>query len=87
MPYILKKGVEAFEVVDGPLAGRKYKPGIQYTEVPPQEEHRFEPVSSTKSPPRAAVNAGAASSAKIIKALAKKSDARPTEKEENDEIV
>ena len=42
MPYILKKGVETFEVVDGPFAGRKYKPGVQYQEVPPQEKKKFE---------------------------------------------
>lgn len=41
MPYILKKGIEAFDVVDGPFAGKKYKLGVEYQEVPSQEAHKF----------------------------------------------
>lgn len=52
MPYILKKGVEAFEVVDGPLAGRKFVPGKTYAEIPPQEKAKFKSVAppETRSP-------------------------------------
>lgn len=42
MRYRLKKGVEAFQIVDGPFAGRKYERGKTYKEVPPREHHRFE---------------------------------------------
>lgn len=43
MTYQLKKGVEAFQVVDGPFARRHYRPGIDYREkdIPPQERHKF----------------------------------------------
>lgn len=40
----LKKGQEAFEVVDGPMAGRKFRPGEVYAEIPAQEKRRFEAV-------------------------------------------
>lgn len=49
MGYKLKKNVEAFEVVDGPFARKKYTHGIEYDEVPPEEAGRFE-----KSKPRQA---------------------------------
>ena len=39
--YQLKPGVPAFEVVDGPFAGRKFKAGVLYKEVPPEEAHKF----------------------------------------------
>jgi len=43
--YRLKKGQEAFQVVDGSFAKRRYRHGIEYkaADVPPQEKHRFEP--------------------------------------------
>ena len=40
--YKLKKNMENFQVVDGPLAGRKYVRGKEYSEVPAEERHRFE---------------------------------------------
>jgi len=40
--YQLKKGQPAIEVADGQFAGRKYRHGVLYNEVPPQEKHRFE---------------------------------------------
>lgn len=42
----LKKGQEAFEVVDGKFAGRKYLPGVEYadTDVPAEHKSRFEKV-------------------------------------------
>ncbi len=42
--YRLKKGQESFQVVDGPLAGRKYLKGQVYGEIPPGEKGRFEEV-------------------------------------------
>ncbi|MDH5524444.1 MAG: hypothetical protein OEY01_10700 [Desulfobulbaceae bacterium] len=42
----LKKGQERFQVVDGPLAGRSYKPGVEYdeTEIPAGDRKKFEKV-------------------------------------------
>ena len=45
--YQLKRGVESFEVVDGPYAGRKYKRGKAYADIPPEEKAKFE---KTKEP-------------------------------------
>ena len=39
--YELKPNVPDFEVVDGPFAGRKYKAGETYKEVPKEEAHKF----------------------------------------------
>ena len=49
MTYILKKGVENFEVVDGPFAGKKYVRGTAYAEVPPGEKHKFDKIQEKKS--------------------------------------
>jgi len=40
--YQLKPNVPDFEVVDGPFAGRKYKAGETYKDVPPECRDRFE---------------------------------------------
>jgi hypothetical protein len=42
MTYKLKPGAHAIEIVDGPLAGRRYLPDQVYAEVPPGYEDRFE---------------------------------------------
>ncbi|MGD0020829.1 MAG: hypothetical protein ABSC54_00855 [Smithellaceae bacterium] len=42
MPFKLKETAEAFQVVDGPYAGKDFKPGIIYNDIPPQEANRFE---------------------------------------------
>lgn len=47
--YRLKPGAESFDVVDGPLAGRRYRKSETYTEIPPSEKHRFEPVKPAKT--------------------------------------
>lgn len=47
MSYILKPSQEAFEVVDGPHAGKSYQKGVQYDAIPDQEAHKFEPVPQT----------------------------------------
>ncbi|MFH2011681.1 MAG: hypothetical protein ABIJ37_03100 [Pseudomonadota bacterium] len=48
--YRLKKNVAAFEVVDGPFAGRKYLHGKTYSEIPSQEKEKFEKVRATVRP-------------------------------------
>jgi len=57
--YRLKRGQESFQVVDGPLAGRKFERGKEYREdeIPPEEEQRFEAV---KPPAPAAARAAGA---------------------------
>jgi len=58
MSYRLKPGQEAFEVVDGPDAGKKYVKGRAYDTVPAADKHRFERVP------------GPDTSAKLIKKMA-----------------
>jgi len=48
--YQLRRGQPAIEIVDGPMAGRKFRPGVQYAEVPPGEMHRFEALRAPASP-------------------------------------
>ncbi|NCD13687.1 MAG: hypothetical protein EOL92_00455 [Bacteroidia bacterium] len=38
----LKEGFPAFEMVDGPFAGRKYERGIIYSDIPENMKDRFE---------------------------------------------
>lgn len=47
--WTLKKNQPAFEIVDGPAAGRKFRHGEQYAEVPEREQHRFERHSEKKT--------------------------------------
>ena len=70
--YKLKHNAESFTVVDGAFAGKTYRPGTVYAEVPPQERGRFEEI---KEEPSAAASEGRpakprveASKAKIIEA-------------------
>jgi hypothetical protein len=46
MSYRLKSGVPAFREVDGPMAGRTYRPGEHYVEIPRHLAGRFEPVNA-----------------------------------------
>ena len=39
--YQLKKGQEAFTVVEGPLKGKTFKPGARYEEIPRECAGRF----------------------------------------------
>lgn len=43
---------EAFEVVDGPFAGKKFQRGVAYEEsqVPPMEKKRFVEVPAAQAP-------------------------------------
>lgn len=49
MQYKLKKGVESFEVVDGPYAGRKYVRGKVYTDIPPEEKKKFDTIKEPEA--------------------------------------
>ena len=40
--WTLKPNHPPFEMVDGPLAGRAYRHGQQYAEIPEAEAYRFE---------------------------------------------
>lgn len=42
--YKLKPGQETIEIVDGPMAGKKFERGKTYSVVPENEKHRFEAV-------------------------------------------
>ena len=44
----LKKGIERFQVVDGPFAGRKFEKGKEYAEIPPDEAAKFEKIKPPK---------------------------------------
>ena len=46
--YRLKEDCPAFEAVDGPLAGKKFKHGKNYSEVPEGDKARFEIVKESK---------------------------------------
>ena len=41
--FKLKKNVADFVVVDGPSAGKRYRAGEVYAEVPPEYKNKFEP--------------------------------------------
>ena len=47
--YKLKKGIESFQVVDGPFAGRKFEKGKEYAEIPPDEAAKFEKIKPPKT--------------------------------------
>ena len=44
MPFQLKKGQESFTPVEGPFAKKQFAPGQTYSEIPPNEERRFEEI-------------------------------------------
>jgi hypothetical protein len=48
--YQLKKGVQGFTVIDGPMAGKSFKSGMSYKEIPPQEAARFTEVKEQEAP-------------------------------------
>lgn len=48
--YTLKKNQEAFVVVAGPFKGKKFERGKEYSEIPPQEKHRFDIVRPAEEP-------------------------------------
>jgi hypothetical protein len=50
MPYKLNPNVPDFDLTDGPFAGRQYRAGEIYTEVPPAEKDKFEEVREESAP-------------------------------------
>jgi hypothetical protein len=61
MSYILRKGVQGFTVIDGPMSGKSFKSGIAYDEIPPQEAAKFEVI------PDAAADTAAMKNSKKVK--------------------
>lgn len=59
--FILKKGVQGFTVIDGPMAGRSYQSGVAYEEIPPQESAKFENIEDAKPAQEAAKTVASAS--------------------------
>ncbi len=55
--YRLKKTSAAFELVDGPLVGRKYLHGKLYAEIPPEHRGRFEAIETRPEAQAAAIEA------------------------------
>ncbi len=55
MNYRLKKGQENITIMGGPFEGKKFIRGVEYSEIPPTEKHRFEKVPEPK--PKAAKTA------------------------------
>lgn len=48
----LKHNQAVFEVVDGPMKGRRYTHGVDYqdTDIPPTEKAKFGPVEKSQAP-------------------------------------
>jgi len=44
----LKAGEPNFDIVDGPFAGRQFRAGVNYAEIPPGEQNRFEKVEEVE---------------------------------------
>lgn len=49
--YVLKKGQPPIEVVDGPMTGRSYFPGMEYSQIPDEERRRFEKKKNVPAKP------------------------------------
>jgi len=85
--YKLKEDQESITVVEGPFAGRNYRHGETYAEVPPQEMRRFEEIKPAPAPggPLPAEGAAAPASGKetirTIRKFGRAEDAAGMEKE------
>jgi hypothetical protein len=64
--FQLKKGKEAFTVVEGLFKGRSFKPGQPYAEIPLQEAGKFETIKKAAAPVRDGAKPGKADSKKAI---------------------
>ena len=51
MKYRMKPDGPDITIVDGPLAGRTYRAGASYDEIPAGYEDRFEPADEPEGPP------------------------------------
>jgi hypothetical protein len=49
--YRLKPGQEAFRLVDGPMAGRVFRPGERYEQIPTGMKARFETAAPATAAP------------------------------------
>lgn len=76
--YRLKKNVADFTVVDGPFAGRTFRAGKVYAEIPPQEKHKFE--EDRKPAPAAIRNKGTDS--KSVPGIGSRDPSRKNEKQD-----
>jgi hypothetical protein len=56
--FKLKEAIQGFTVIDGPMAGKSFKQGIIYPEIPPQEKAKFEKVAEEDAPADAAETGG-----------------------------
>jgi len=52
--FELKKGKEAFTMVEGPFGGRKFEPGKSYDEIPPGMAGNFTEIKKAAAPVREA---------------------------------
>ncbi|OQY41846.1 MAG: hypothetical protein B6240_14695 [Desulfobacteraceae bacterium 4572_87] len=50
MPYKLKSNTPEFNVVDGPMAGQKFRHGQVYDVVPEGDKSRFEGLKAVETP-------------------------------------
>jgi len=48
MAFKLKENQPDIEVVDGAYAHRKYKAGVLYHDIPPEEAHKFDVVGDAQ---------------------------------------
>ena len=51
--YKLKPGQENFRVIDGPCAGRLYRAGVVYRDIPKEEAGRFAEIAEPAKPKKA----------------------------------
>jgi len=51
MPYVLKKVSAPFDVVDGHLAGRQFRHGVEYAEIPQRYADRFDSAGAPLAAP------------------------------------
>lgn len=49
MKYRMKADQPVIEVVDGPMAGRRFIPGQEYDDIPESEAARFERVDAAEA--------------------------------------
>lgn len=62
MPYQLKKGVESFEIVDGPDAGKAFERGRSYKDVPEAYAAMFDSTDAPADQTKPAARSKAAKS-------------------------
>jgi len=65
--YKLKKGIENFDVVDGPFAGRKFVRGKVYGKVPSEEKQKFDEIREQRSEARGRKTGDGSRKAEVFK--------------------